>query len=137
MDDTSSVGQIYIWIQYRFVIYIISSFELDLMHESNRINGIVKSNDTCGVSRYSNDTRGVSRFLYLDYSCIYTWYVLTFILILIRGPRSCGPDFMPATCCHRLVSNLVEAWQVAFGRRLRFGPWSSLRGSVVPRLAWC
>ena len=46
MDDTSGVGQICIWIPYRFVIYIISSFELDLMHESNRINGTVRSNDT-------------------------------------------------------------------------------------------
>ena len=51
MDDTSGVGQICIWIPYRFVIYIISSFELDLMHESNRINGTVRSNDTCGVVR--------------------------------------------------------------------------------------
>ena len=25
----------------------------------------------------------------------------------------------------------VEDWQVAFGRRLHVGPWSSLRGSVV------
>ena len=120
-----------------WLFYIISAFELDQLHESNSINGIVRSTDTWGVARYSNDTQGVGRFLYLDYSCIYTWYVLTFILIPIRGPRSRGPDFMSATCCLWLVSNLVEAWQVAFGRCLRFGPWSSLRGSVVPRLAWC